>query len=352
MGAQVKSATLGLLRSRGGQTLMAIGGVLMAAAGAMSAPPTNPVPPASLGSEYSKRILATIQTQKGRVAITREDLGEYLIARNGPEKLELLINKRIIDEACKRKGVHVSAAEVEAALGEDLKGMNVNQKEFVEKILRHYNKTLYEWKEDVLKPKIAMSKLVKDRVHVTDKDLQDAFEAHFGEKIECRLILYAKGEENVAMRQHAKLRESEEEFDRAARQQASPSLAATGGRIKPLGHHTTGNEELEKEAFTLQPGEVSRLIGTPDGTVAMKCVRRLPAEANRKFETERAALEKEVYEKKLQLEIPKIFKELRDEAQVERTTTGGTNEDDLLREVRQELSTGPANPGVKGAHGN
>ena len=50
----------------------------------------------------------------------------------------------------------------------------------------------------------------------------------------------------------------QEEFDRAARSQASPTLAAAGGLIKPIGHNTCGNEELERAAFSLQPSAFRR----------------------------------------------------------------------------------------------
>src|SRR5437762_7939495 len=43
-------------------------------------------------SDYNRRVVARIY---GSEEITREDLGEYLIARMGAEKLELLVNKRI-----------------------------------------------------------------------------------------------------------------------------------------------------------------------------------------------------------------------------------------------------------------
>src|SRR5687768_12377012 len=44
--------------------------------------------------EPDRRITAYIY---GNVPITREDLGEFLIARGGHEKLELLVNKKIIE---------------------------------------------------------------------------------------------------------------------------------------------------------------------------------------------------------------------------------------------------------------
>jgi hypothetical protein len=295
--------------------------------------PAPPTPPEASG-DYAHRWVAVI---RGNLGITREEFGEYLIARHA-EQLELLVNKRIIEVACKEKGVEVTAGEVDAALAEDLKGMgNISLNDFVTKVLARYHKSLLEWKEDVIRPKLAMTKLCRARVQVTDQDLRDAFEAYYGEKVDCRLVLFPKDREKDAMLMYADLRKSDEDFNRIARGQATPSLASKGGEIQPIGHHTTGNDELEKEAFSLQPGEVSKLIGTPQGTVVLKCVKRIPADTSKKLEAVRPALEKEIIEKKTQLEIPKLFKELQAEAKPRLFLKKYTTQEELERDVRRDL---------------
>src|SRR5438874_2664672 len=57
--------------------------------GAPAAQPSPlPVP------EPDKRVVAYLY---GNVPVTREELGDFLIARGGHEKLELLLNKKIIE---------------------------------------------------------------------------------------------------------------------------------------------------------------------------------------------------------------------------------------------------------------
>src|SRR5262249_23602779 len=77
-----------------------------------------PLAPPS-GTDYSRRVVAYYN---GTVPVTREDLGEYLIARMGAERLENLVNKKIIEYYCRDRGIEVTAAEVEAAYIDDLKG--------------------------------------------------------------------------------------------------------------------------------------------------------------------------------------------------------------------------------------
>jgi hypothetical protein len=304
------------------------------------APATAAVPEAS--TEYQKRVVAYIFNT---IPITREDLGEYLIARLGAERLQNLVNKRIIEQVCKEKGITVTAAEVEAGLQEDLAGLSVDRNQFVSQVLRKYNKTLYEWKEDVIKPRLLMSRLCRDRVQVTEEDIKMAFDAYYGEKFEVRIILWPQSEKKIALEAYARIRESEEAFDNAAKHQASSQLAASGGRISPIGRNTTGNPELEKAIFKLKEGELTEVIGTPDGYVVAKCVKRIEPDRTKKLSDERAKLEKEVFDRKIQMEIPKVFKEIQENAHAKLFLKEAATADELLRDVRQELQSEAGQPG-------
>jgi parvulin-like peptidyl-prolyl isomerase len=305
--------------------------------------------PFSPSSDYSKRVVAYIW---GTIPITREDLGEYLIAREGADRLANLVNKRIIEKVAQDQGLTVTQAEIEADFAETLKGLNnLPAREFVDRVLKQYHKTLYEWKEDVIKPRILMSKMVRDKIQVTDQDLRDAFDAYYGEKIECRIILWPKGQEHIAKKVYGEIRDSAEAFERQARAQANPNLAATGGNIRPISRHTTGNEALERAAFSLHEGELSELIETPEGVVVLKCFKRTPPDTSKKLEAEREALTKEVIEKKIQAEIPKFFNKLHTEANPTLFLKQTVTEEDLIRDVTRELQSQPGKPAA-GPHTN
>jgi hypothetical protein len=297
--------------------------------------PETPPAPAASASDYSHRVVAYIY---GTIPITREELGEYLIARMGPERLQALVNRRIIEHACKEKGVDVTAAEIEADLTETVRSLNTTRKEFEAQLLKPHNKTLYEWKEDAIRPRLLLTKMCRDRVHVADEDLQMAFEAYYGEKIDCRIIMWPLSEQAHAMKMYPKIRDSEMEFERAAKTQASPTLAAAGGQVKPFGRHTAGNDKVEKAAFMLQPGELSQLLETPEGYVVLKCVKRILPDTSKKLADVRDTLAKEVFDKKLQQEIPKYFKELSDQAQPNLILqTMAMTEEQLMRRSQELL---------------
>ncbi len=320
----------------------------MPAAAAPAAPPVVAPPSA----EYTHQVVAYIY---GNVPVTREELGEYLIARQGIQKLDLLVNKRIIDQSCRQMGVEVTEAEIDAALAQDLEGLKLDRKQFVENLLKQYGKTLYEWREDVLRPKLLMTKLCQGRVKVEEDEVRRGFEAYYGEKVHGRLILWPVGEKEFALKVYAKIRDSEEEFTRAAKQQANPNLAAKGGMVDPIGRWTTGNEALEKAVFGLQPGEMTELIETPQGCVVFKLDKRIPPRTDVKLEGEvRAHLEKEIIAKKIAAEIPKVFQELREKANPQKVFKGPQDEAELEREVQQEIKDVPTGvkPGEPGPQGH
>jgi hypothetical protein len=286
-------------------------------------------------SEYSQRVVAYINDT---IPVTREEFGEYLIARFGTDRLTNFINRRIIEQACKEKGIEVTSAEVEKDFTETIKSLNTTAKDFESKILKPHNKTLYEWKEDAVRPRLMLSKMCRDRVHVTEEDISKGYEAYYGEKIECRIIMWPKNEKAIALQMYPRIRDRESEFERAAKSQASPTLAAMGGKVEPIGRHTAGNPQLEKTAFALQPGELSQLLETPEGFVVLKCIRRVPPQTDKKLEDVREVLAKEAFEKKLQQEIPKCFQELHDKAHPLFIMKTVTTDEDLKRQARQVLA--------------
>jgi parvulin-like peptidyl-prolyl isomerase len=294
----------------------------------------------------SRHVVAYIY---GSIPITREELGEYLIARQGAERLELMVNHRIIELACQKKGITVTDAEVDAALAEDLKRMNIpTVKDFVNQILKKNKATLYEYREDVLRPKLALAKMIRSQVQVNEEDLRKAFDAYHGEKVDCQIIMWPPEEKRRVLTEvYAKIRDSADEFDRVARSQASAALAPIQGHIPPFARYTTGNEELENEAFKLHPGEISKVIETPQGLIVVKCIKHIEADKTAVLdEKERAKLEKEIIDKKVQLEFPMVFKRLRDEANPQLFLGKHAQTEEELTKAAKEALTSDATSGL------
>jgi len=278
---------------------------------------TPPTPPAD------KRVVAYVY---GTVPVTREELGEFLIARGGYEKLDLLVNKKIIEVEATRRNVTVTEVEVRAGLEEDLRGLGVDLKDFTQKILPRYGKNLFEWTEDVIKPRLLLTKMCRDRVKVSDDDLRRAFENKYGEKRQAKLICWNKEDMRAAEKQWDDARKGDTQaerdlnFDRIARTQADRSLAAACGQVAPIGRYSFagsegGDETVEKVLFSLNEGEMSQLFQVSAGVMCVKCVKIIEPDKAASFDKVRMTLEKEMFDKKIQAEIPKFFTELKKLAQ-------------------------------------
>jgi hypothetical protein len=194
--------------------------------------------------------------------------------------------------------------------------MGITKLDFVKHVLPRYNKSLYEWTEDVIKPRILLGKMCRDRVKVTEDDLRKAFENRYGERRQAKVICWNESDKQAAMKQWAEARQGDVEFDRVAKTQADPSLASSAGQVAPVGKYPdVENDICTKVLFSLKVGEISQLFQTPAGIMCVKCVVIIPPDPKAKLEGElRAALEKEVFDKKMTAEIPIFFNECKKQA--------------------------------------
>lgn len=292
--------------------------------------------------DYSRRIVATIH---GNINITREELGEYLIARFGAERLEFLVNRRIVELACKNKGVYVTDGEIQAQFEEDLKVFGVSEKDFINNILKRYNKSMYEWREDVLRPKLLLRKLLRPTIQVDQHELQQAFEARYGPKVQCRVIILAANHpQKTALWE--RVSRDEAAFLHEARHQGIKEFAAKEGWCPPFHKHFP-DPDLERVAFSLQPGQVSGLQQLKDGTVAiLRCEKHIPRDDSKRFEDEMPKLFNELKDIKLAQRMPEVFNQLRKEAMPQFYLNARTRQDQLEADVLRELGGAPRNSPV------
>lgn len=274
-------------------------------------------------------------------AITREQLANELIEVYGEDLLDTIINRKMIEQACKAKKINVDRVDVENELQAKLKTLNLSRKEFVERVLKPQQVGFTQYLRDTIWPAVALKKLVGDHVKVTDDDLNKAFEANFGEKVDCRMLVVLEFKKAQEKWEEVNAIEGLEErvaaFERICKEfsidQATRSL---GGKTQPI-HRHTATPHIEKVAFDLKPGELSKIMQVPtgdpqapSGNLILLCVQKMPANTEIKMdtvynpqtnETVRDVLSKDITEKKIRQEVTNLYLALRKEAKIDNFLT-------------------------------
>lgn len=274
----------------------------------------RPAPAAPAATDYDRRVVAYVYNN---VPITRQELGEFLIARKGADKVEgidkvpLVVNRKIIEIEAHRRGVEATGIEIAAVLAESVRESGVREDDFFQFIRQRFDKSRYEWEQDVIRPRILLGKMCKDRVQVTADEVRRLYDNRYGEKRKAQVVAFPKGKEPAPAVRQAALT-SADQFVQLATTQPNPEFAKSQGVMLPVGRHTEGADPVVEQAlFALQVGQTSQWIETADSWLCLKLLEVTPPNADVPLDKVRAQLEKELVEKKLNEVIPKFVEELK-----------------------------------------
>jgi parvulin-like peptidyl-prolyl isomerase len=254
--------------------------------------------------------------------ITIRELAEECIARHGQPVLEGLINRRILEQACRRQSVTVSEAEIDAeitgaaAAGLPPKNGAPDVQGWLELVTKKQHISLEVYRHDVVWPIAALKKLVQGQVQVTEDDLRKGFEANFGPRVRCLAIVLDTQRRAQQVFEEARTNNTTEHFgDLAAQYSVEPGSQQLRGEVPPIKRHG-GQPQLEEEAFALKPGDLSGIIQLGDKFVILRCEGfTKPAVEN--FAEVRDEIHRDVYEKKLHLAMAETFEGLQEAATVD-----------------------------------
>ncbi len=309
----------------------------LAAAGASQALAAPPGKDKSTGNVVALPVVALVNGE----AVPTERLARDLIDLHGAAQLELIITRVIAEQECKKAGVVVADEEVEADIENYMKGLRLKRNEFAD-ICRKQGTTIEHYKRYHVWPKIALVKLVKDSVKVTDDELKMGFEANYGEKVECRMLVVQeqrKAQELWEQVNSQPAAQRSTKFEQLCKVHSVDTASqALGGRVAPFNRHM-GEKTLETMVFALQPGELSSIQPIPGGGHAIfLCERRVPPAPGVTIdspvrpgakETVRDQLRSGIYGKKLEEEAKRRFLVARDKAKIENFLNGDFNPDAL-----------------------
>jgi len=170
--------------------------------------------------------------------ITRAQLANECVARKGEEILETLISRTLIEQALRAKKLEVTAAEIDQEI--DKVAMSVaglGREAWLRTLDKERGISPAQYARDIIYPALALRKLAAPRVQVTAQDLKDAFEAQYGDKLRCRMIMVDKLQ--TAKEIWEELRKNPGGFEKVAMERSMDSGSRSLGGLlgEPISRH-------------------------------------------------------------------------------------------------------------------
>jgi parvulin-like peptidyl-prolyl isomerase len=246
--------------------------------------------------------------------ISREDLARDCLQHFGKDVLERLVNKYLVMQECQRRGLKVTADEVNAEVERMASKFKLPVHEWLNLLKKERGVTAEQYASDIIWPTLALRKLAGAELDVTDAEIQRAYDSQYGEAVQARMIVC--NDAHSAQQVQAAATAAPDSFGELAKKYSKDvGSAASMGVIPPI-HRYQGQEQIELVAFTMSKGEVSKPIKVGDQYVILKCEGRLPVAAGVPLEKVKMGLNEVIKENKMRRLASQIFRRLQGEAQV------------------------------------
>lgn len=278
--------------------------------------------------------------------VSIQELKEECITRHGVEVLDGEINRKILQQELTRRQLSVSEADLEAEIVRAADSFGFLTKEgkpdmeaWLKQVTEEQGVTVELYVRDAVWPTVALKKLVDNKVQITEEDINKGFAANYGERAQVLAVVLDSQRRAQEVWEMARRNPTEQFFGELARQYSiEPVSKNNDGQVPPI-RLNGGQPTIEKEAFNLQPGEISGIIATGNQYVILYSLGRTkPLISN--VEDVRDELVKELHEKKLRLAMAEEFERLRDNAQIDNflanTTQAGKAYESAVRQQMQQ----------------
>jgi parvulin-like peptidyl-prolyl isomerase len=260
--------------------------------------------------------------------IPLRDLAEECITRHGKDVLAGMINRRLIEQACRKRSITVSDAELDqevvraAAMSVPAKADGSPDVDaYLKLVVKEQNINVETFRRDAVWPSVALKKLVGNTVQVTEEDVDRGFEANYGRRVRCRAIVLNDQRRAQDVWEKARAKLTPEFFGELAKQYSVDATSGSlGGQIPPV-KRWGGQPTMEEYAFGLNPGELSRIFQIEGKFVILYCEGYTePVKVSK--EEVRKGLYEDIFEKKQRLAMGKYFQNLQDSATIDNYLAG------------------------------
>jgi len=282
-------------------------------------------------------------------AIGIAEVRDTCLDRYGREVLEIQITRRLIEQALTREKRTVTQADIDAEIARAAEDMGFRKPDgsadvtaWFDRVTREEKIPMRHYIEDIVQPTVALKQLV-GKVPVTQEDLDKAFEATFGARARCRVIVLDSQRRAQEVWQLARQNPTPERIgDLAEQYSVDPTSRTLRGEVPPI-QRFGGQPTLERQAFALKPGELSGIVQIADRFMVLLC-EGYTEPAAVKFAEVRDELYEDIHEKKQRIEMSRYFSHLREAAAIDNFLVGTSQSPNRPVEARP----GPPQQGLPG----
>lgn len=257
-------------------------------------------------------------------------VAEECIKRHGDDVLEGEINRKLLSQALRAAGKHVTDSDIEAEIaraaisfGFIRSDNTANVEAWMESVLANDNVTREVYISDSVWPSVALTKLVEDDVQLSEQDLKEGYESAYGPRVEVLAIVLSDQRSAQKIWEMARDNPTDDFFGKLAEQYSvEPVSASNMGKVPPI-RKFGGQPAVEKEAFALKPGELSGIIATGGKYILLRCQGFTePVVSDRS--AVQAELVRDLTEKKTRRMMMQRIESLREAAEIENFLVAAT----------------------------
>ena len=263
--------------------------------------------------------------------------------------LEGTINRHLLEQALRAKKITITQQDLDAeiaraaiSMGKTTDSGKADVKAWIDMVIKEQHITYDLYVRDAVWPSVALKKLC-GKIEVTDEDMHRGFEANYGPRVRCRVIVLAnlrKAQEVFSLAQQELNKhpgQGGEFFGRLAEQYSiDPSRSVQARAADPK---MGGVKALEDQAFQLQAGQLSGIVQVNDTYVILFCEGFTATEkVSTSDPTVKRELFDDIHEKKQRIAMAEAFKHLKEVAQIDNFMTG-----DVQSPKRISTGNRPAN---------
>ncbi|MCL2742729.1 MAG: peptidylprolyl isomerase [Planctomycetaceae bacterium] len=282
------------------------------------------------GDRNKMRMLPGVAAVVNGQNVSIKQLSDICLKRYGSRVLNDMINKLLIEQQCRKNNIVITDADIEAEIREmaikyvQLKPDGTPNTELWMKMALEQNRVSAEiYKRNNIWPVLALKRLTRSMVNVTEDDLQRSFASNYGKKIRCLAIVFNRSDHRRALEvwQKANQRKTPEHFGDLAELYSVDAATRTARGVIPSIGQYCGMPVLEEEAFKLLPNEISQIIQTDDEHLVILFCLGYEEPTITDINDVKIDLAADIFEKKQKLAIASFYEDIFNKAAIDNYLT-------------------------------